>query len=114
MSFRCTSLLTIAIAVAACQSESKKVAPLPTTTVVRGDINVRVQATGTVEPINPVDIKSKAGGSVIKEPVEVGNIVKPGDLLAQIDPRDATNNYQKAVADDVVADATLDRVLRDK
>jgi RND family efflux transporter MFP subunit len=116
MSFRRISLpLVIAtVGAVACQAKSSAVIELPTTTVTRGDIAVRVQATGVVEPINPVDIKSKAGGAVIQEPVEVGSIVKKGDLLAQIDPRDVKNRFDQAMADDVVSAAGLERAIRDR
>src|SRR4051812_4613007 len=40
-----------------CQEQKTEKVTLPTTPVTRGNIAVRVQATGTVEPINPVDIK---------------------------------------------------------
>ena len=114
MSFRRISLFLIATGIVACQAKSSAVIALPTTTVTRGDIAVRVQATGVVEPINPVDIKSKAGGAVVQEPVEVGSIVKKGDLLAQIDPRDVKNKFDQAMADDVVAATSLDRAMRDR
>ncbi|HEY9225958.1 MAG TPA: efflux RND transporter periplasmic adaptor subunit, partial [Gemmatimonadaceae bacterium] len=108
-------LFLIAVAVfTACQTQSKQATPLPTTTVSRSDINVRVQATGMVEPINPVEIKSKAGGTVIEEPVEVGSIVHRGDLLAQIDPRDVRNQFEQAMADDVVSAMSLEKALRDR
>jgi HlyD family secretion protein len=61
-----------------------------------------------------VDIKSKAAGTVTQEPVEVGSIVKRGDLLAQVDPRDLQAQFDMAVADDVVSATSLQRVLRDK
>lgn len=114
MSFRRISLLIAATSAVACQAKSSTVFEMPTTTVTRGDIAVRVQATGSVEPINPVDIKSKAGGAVIQEPVEVGSVVKKGDLLAQIDPRDVKNRFEQAMADDVVSSAALERAIRDR
>lgn len=114
MSFRRISLFLIATGSVACQAKSSAVIELPTTTVTRGDIAVRVQATGVVEPINPVDIKSKAGGAVIQEPVEVGSVVKKGDLLAQIDPRDVKNKFDQAVGDDVVSSAALERAMLDR
>jgi RND family efflux transporter MFP subunit len=114
MFIRRISLFLAATVAIACKTQSSAPTPLPTATVARGDINVRVQATGVVEPINPVDIKSKAGGAVIQEPVEVGSVVKRGDLLAQIDPRDARNNFEQAMADDVVSALQLQRVMRDK
>lgn len=111
-------LILIAAMLAACKQQSKAPIPLPTTTVTRGDIAVRVQATGIVEPINPVDIKSKASGQITELPVEVGSIVKPRDLLAQVDPRDVKNEFDAAMADDVVSatslmTARLDRARKD-
>jgi HlyD family secretion protein len=106
-------LLAVAL-VAACSRSEHQVVSLPTATIGRGSIAVRVQATGTVEPIDPVDIKSKAGGMIIKMPVEVGSVVKKGDLLAQVDPRDVRNQFEQAVADDVVSYASLEKVLRDQ
>ena len=111
---RCLLLVIATVALSACKDESKKVVQLPTVAVARGDINVRVQATGVVEPIDPVDIKSKAGGTVVREPVEVGSVVKSGDLLAQIDPRDVRNMFEQAMADDVVSAMSLDKAMRDR
>jgi HlyD family secretion protein len=113
MSFRFIPFVLIATALVACKTEKSKTTVLPTTTVTRGDIAVRVQATGTVEPINPVDIKSKASGQIIQMPAEVGSVVKRGDLLAQIDPRDVKNQFDQAMGDDLVSAAALEKALRD-
>ncbi|HEX4685088.1 MAG TPA: efflux RND transporter periplasmic adaptor subunit [Gemmatimonadaceae bacterium] len=102
------------VAFVACEKQKTETATLPTTTIARGDIAVRVQATGTVQPINPVDIKSKAGGGITKLPVEVGSLVKARDVLAQIDPRTVQNTYDQAVADDVVSHASLTKTLSDQ
>jgi HlyD family secretion protein len=112
MLFRRTTLLFAFVAFAACKSKATGPAPLPTATVTRGDIAVRVQATGSVEPINPVDIKSKAQGMILKMPVEVGSRVEKGALIAQIDPRDVKNQFDQAMADDVVSAASLNMALR--
>jgi HlyD family secretion protein len=114
MFLRRIPLVIAAMAIVACQKQTNAPTPLPTTTVSRGDIAVRVQATGSVEPINPVDIKSKASGQVIQMPVEVGSVVKAGDLLAQVDPRDVQNQFNQAMADDVVSAASLTKALQDK
>jgi HlyD family secretion protein len=116
MLLRRTTLLfaCIATALVACQTKTTGPAPLPTTTVTRGDIAVRVQATGSVEPINPVDIKSKAQGMILQMPVEVGTRVEKGALIAQIDPRDVKNQFDQAMADDVVSAAGLTKALRDR
>ncbi|HEY4305855.1 MAG TPA: efflux RND transporter periplasmic adaptor subunit, partial [Gemmatimonadaceae bacterium] len=97
-----------------CKKETVTATKLPTLNVERGDINVRVQATGTVEPINPVDVKSKAGGAIINLPVEVGSVVKKGQVLTEVDPRDVKNKFDQAVADDVVSIAALNQMISDQ
>jgi HlyD family secretion protein len=114
MLLRRISFGLLATALVACKSKSTGPAPLPTTTVTRGDIAVRVQATGTVEPINPVEIKSKASGMVIRMPVEVGAHVQGGALIAQIDPRDVKNQFDQAMADDVVSATSFIKASRDR
>jgi HlyD family secretion protein len=114
MSFRSVYPVLAALVVAACSRKQDQVVAIPTATIARGPIAVRVQATGTVEPIDPVDIKSKANGMIIQMAVEVGSVVKKGDLLAQVDPRDVRNQYDQAVADDVVSAASLANVLSDQ
>jgi HlyD family secretion protein len=59
---------------------------------------VDVEATGIIQPINTVEIRSKASGQIMEMPVQTGSQVKPGDLLVQIDPRDVKNRYDQAVA----------------
>jgi HlyD family secretion protein len=115
MSSRSIPFFLIATAlVVACQAKTAETVALPTTDVTRGDINVRVQATGVVEPINPVEIKSKASGQIIRMPVEVGSVVKRGEQLAQIDPRDVRNQLDQAMADDLVSTASLVKAMRDQ
>ncbi len=115
MSFRSIPIFLIATAlVVACEAKTATTVALPTADVTRGDINVRVQATGVVEPINPVEIKSKASGQIISMPVEVGSVVKRGDELAQVDPRDVRNQLDQAMADDLVSAASLEKAMRDQ
>jgi HlyD family secretion protein len=71
---------------------------IATQPVERRDIVVDAEATGTVEPINVVEVKSKASGMIVKMPVETGTLVKPGDLLVQIETRDVQNQYDQAAA----------------
>jgi HlyD family secretion protein len=69
-----------------------------TAPVQRQDIVVDVEATGVIQPVNAVEIRSKASGEIIKMPIENGSQVKAGDLLVQIDPRDVQSRYDQAVA----------------
>lgn len=67
-------------------------------TIERRDIAQTVEATGTVEPVEVVEIKSKASGQIVRMPVEVGSIVRAGQLLAQIDTVNVQNQYDEAAA----------------
>ncbi|MDR0579934.1 MAG: efflux RND transporter periplasmic adaptor subunit [Campylobacteraceae bacterium] len=58
---------------------------IQTVKVTMGDIENTVTATGMVNPKSYVDVGSQISGQVTKLYVEVGDIVKTGDLLAEID-----------------------------
>jgi len=78
-----------------------------TAVVTRGDVRNEADATGTVQPIRSVDVKSKASGEIIKLHVDVGDTVHTGELLAEVDPRDVQNNYDQAKANLDVANKSL-------
>jgi HlyD family secretion protein len=84
---------------AACGRGAPPVSPLPTDVVARRTLVVDAQATGVVEPINVIEVKSKASGMIVRMPVETGSQVRAGDLLVQVDTRDVTNQYEQAAAD---------------
>jgi HlyD family secretion protein len=92
----------------ACSSKTETRIPIQTAAVARRDIVIDAQATGVVEPIFVVEVKSKAGGQIVKLPVETGSIVKPGDLLVQIETRDVQNQYDQVAAQLAAARSKLD------
>ncbi len=78
-----------------------------TAVVTRGDLMALVSATGKVEPIQKVEVKSKASGQILAMPVEEGDPVQKGTLIARIDETDLRNAYEQAVADLELARATV-------
>ena len=52
----------------------------------RGDLEDTVTATGTLQPKDFVDVGTQVSGQLKKLLVEVGAVVKAGQLLAEIDP----------------------------
>jgi len=62
-----------------------KLDPTKLAKVEKGDLAKSVVATGKIEPITKVEIKSKASGIVKKLYVEYGEHVKAGQLLAELD-----------------------------
>ncbi len=93
---------------AACSEPEVQQAPIGEVAVERRDIIVDAQATGAVEPIEIVEVKSQASGLVLQMPVETGSNVQPGDLIVQIDTRDLKNQLDQAAADLRSSQASLD------
>ena len=91
----------------ACSGKKATGVPIPTAAIERRDIVVDASATGAVEPINVVEVKSKASGQITQMPVETGTMVKPGDLIVQLDTRDVKNQYDQSLADVRAAEAKL-------
>lgn len=109
LSTRRAALAAVAASVlAAGCSDSKASTPsIALAAVERRDIQVDVEATGVVEPINVIEVKSKASGQITQMPVESGDLVQPGALLVQLDTRDVRNQYDQAEADVRAAEASV-------
>src|SRR5205085_10348542 len=91
--------LAIGVATAACSGSKDKTPFVQTAAVTRRTIVIDAEATGAVEPINVVEVKSKASGLITKMPVEPGSRVKPANLLVQIDAGDVQNQSIRGEAD---------------
>jgi HlyD family secretion protein len=104
----------LAAAAAGCQSgeANEALSALTTATVERQTIVSSVEATGTIEPIRIIEVKSQAGGEILELPVELGDYVEQGTLLVRIDPRDVRNAFEQASADLEVAEARFDVATR--
>src|SRR5437899_9692199 len=83
---RLAVVATLLVAIASC----RKATPAPayeTVPVARRDIIVSATASGVIRPILTLSVKSKASGEIIAMPVQTGDEVKKGQLLAKVDPR---------------------------
>ncbi len=65
-----------------------KIDPEKLAKVERMDLARSVVATGKVQPVTQVEIKSKASGIIQKLPVNVGDIVHKGQVLCELDQND--------------------------
>ncbi len=75
--------------------------------VERRNLVVSASASGAIEPVLTVDVKSKASGEIIGMNVQTGDDVKEDQLLASIDPRIPRNNLAQSQANLQVAQAQL-------
>lgn len=55
--------------------------------VVLGDIEETVAALGSLQPVEYVDVGAQVSGQLKKITVAIGDVVKAGDLLVEIDPQ---------------------------
>jgi len=66
---------------------SHTIVPVAAVPAKVGDLNQYISAIGTVTAYNTVTIKSRVDGALDKVNFTEGQLVKAGDLLAEIDPR---------------------------
>ena len=75
--------------------------------VERMDLARSVVATGKIEPTTKVEIKSKASGIILKLPVNVGDRVRQGQVICELDQNDLLPRVRQAQAALGMADAML-------
>jgi multidrug efflux system membrane fusion protein len=61
--------------------------PVVGATATVGDLGVYQNGLGTVTPVNTVTVRSRVDGELVSVAYREGQLVRKGDLLAQIDPR---------------------------
>ena len=76
-------------------------------TTSRGPIQAKVTATGTVNPIVTVQVGSQVSGTIEKLGADFNSVVKPGQMIAQIDPRLFRAAVQQARANVMAAQANV-------
>ncbi len=84
-----------------------KIDPTKLAKVEKGDLAKSVVATGKVEPITKVEVKSKASGIVKKLLVDAGDKVKKGQLLAQLDKLEIEAQVEQSKAQLQASEANL-------
>src|ERR1700704_800327 len=106
-------VLVVAGALIAATSGGTKIDPLKLAKVEKGDLAKSVVATGKVEPITKVEIKSKASGIVKKLYVECGDKVKKGQVLAELDREEIQARVDQARAQLEASTASLNGTRAD-
>jgi HlyD family secretion protein len=100
-------VLVIALGVFAATRGGTKIDPTKLAKVDKADLAKSVVATGKVEPITKVEVKSKASGIVTKLFVDAGDKVKKGQLLAQLDKVEIEAQVEQSRAGLQAAEANL-------
>ena len=78
-----------------------------TAMVERGDIAVTIDATGTIKPLNIVEVSSKASGKILELRVDAGDYVEKDEIIAVIETTYVQISLEQAQADLRSAQARL-------
>jgi multidrug efflux system membrane fusion protein len=91
------------------QSQGTGAAPIVVTVtpVKRADFPVLLQSIGQVQAYNTVLVRARVDGQIMKIAFNEGQMVKQGDLLAQIDPRPFQAALDQSVAKKAQDEANL-------
>jgi len=81
-------VVVLAVTALALRSGDPKIPEARLAKVTRGDIAKSVVATGPIQPITKVELKSKASGLVEKLYVDINQMVTKGQVLAQLDQQE--------------------------
>lgn len=92
------AVLAVGLGAWAMFGQGQKKTEIVTATVTKGNIEQTVLATGVLEPAKLVSVGAQASGQVKKLYVELGDVVKQGDPIADIDSRNQENTVQNAQA----------------
>ncbi|HVW07156.1 MAG TPA: efflux RND transporter periplasmic adaptor subunit [Bryobacteraceae bacterium] len=90
-----------------------KIDPEKLAKVERLDLARSVVATGKIQPVTQVEIKSKASGIIQKLPFNVGDVVRKGDVICQLDQNDLLPELNQQQAALHVAQANLSSAKAD-
>jgi HlyD family secretion protein len=100
-------LVVVIVAVKLAHGSGTKIDPTRLADVTRSDIAKSVVATGKVEPITKVELKSKASGIVEKLLVDVNANVKKGQVLAELDRQEIEAQVDAQRAQLLAAEANV-------
>lgn len=93
--------------------EAERLASRPTTAVVETrDIHFSVNAAGDIGPAEQVSVRPEVNGKIDKLPVDIGDIVKEGDLLFTLEDYDLQTEKQSQEREIERARLQLDQAKR--
>ena len=91
----------------ASSGEDGKPAEKKVEVVKRGDFQMRISATGNLEPLIDVEVKSNVEGEVVRLYVTEGQHVEKDQVLLEIDPEQIEEGKKQAAANVKAAEAQL-------
>ncbi len=89
---RCVVTVAVALVLGACAKEERpnfrnQPVPVRLTEARLENLPIQLKSLGTVTPLNTVAVRSRIDGELVRVLFDEGQMVKQGQLLAEIDPR---------------------------
>jgi membrane fusion protein, multidrug efflux system len=95
-------LLVVAVVLASCKPDSKanapEVRPVRTVTVAKQETGEPVVLTGHIQAQDEAALAFRISGRMIERPVNLGDRVEPGQVIAKLDPENERNTLRSAEA----------------
>ena len=102
-----------AASLSACQPEADtaapQVRPVRTVTVVKRDAGETVSYTGRIQAENETRLAFRISGRMVERPINVGDHVEPGQVVAKLEPQDELNALRTAQASVAAAQGQLNQ-----
>lgn len=89
------------------EAPAPEIRPVRATTIGKVDSGGSVSLTGTVQAQNEINLSFRIDGRLIERTVEVGDNVRPGQLIARLDPQNEESSLQTVRAQVAGANARL-------
>ncbi len=89
--------------------DSAETSEVKTAAVERGNIAVAIDATGTIKPLNIVEVSSKASGKILELRVDAGDYVERDEIIAVVETTYVQISLEQAQADLQSAEARLEQ-----
>lgn len=108
--FPVVAVALVAVTLAGCnkkQAYDPPARPVRTITIEHGAQGETVSLTGQIRAKDEVSLAFRIDGRVIARPVNVGDVLKPGQLVARLDPKDQQDALRAAQANLASAEAVL-------
>lgn len=112
---RVVGVAAIALLAAGCQHDKlpmevdPEIRPVRVEKAITRRLGDEHQYAGAVRPRYETQLAFRVGGKIVTRQVEVGSIVKPGDILMRLDPEDLEFDVQSLKAQVAAARADLDQ-----
>nr|WP_093192333.1 efflux RND transporter periplasmic adaptor subunit [Thiocapsa sp. KS1] len=78
-----------------------------TAEVERGDLRIKVTATGSLQPVNQVDVGTEVSGTIVRVAVDFNDRVETGQILAELDPDQSRAKTRQSEAALALAEASV-------